>query len=274
MPKALIGLIAVLLMLGLLPFALIARSRAVRNGNLAVHMVFDMDKQPKFIAQRPAVMFADGRSMRPQVAGTVAREDLELRSETLDDAANPRPVDGQVTEMRMDSPEAYAAVMLGRVRSKAMTDAEFAALHPPADDKAMANDATFYVRTIPVQIAVTKDFLRRGQERFTIYCSPCHGLAGYGDGMVQQRALALQSAGSPEAAGWVAPQNLQEQKIHARPDGSLFNTISNGVRSMPPYDKQISILDRWAIVAYVRALQRSQDAPLDDLPAAIRAQYK
>ena len=274
MPKALIGLIAVLLMLGLLPFALIARSRAIRSGNTSVHLVLDMDKQPKFVAQRPSVMFADRRSMRPQVPGTVAQEDLELRSETLNDPANPRPVDPQTRELKIDSPEAYAALMLGRVRPQGMTDAEFDALKPPASDKAMAEDSAFYVRTIPPQIPVTSDFLHRGQERFTIYCTPCHGNSGYGDGMVHQHAAAIQASGSADASGWVQPQNLHEPKIHDRPDGSLFNTITNGIRTMPPYDKQISVLDRLAIVAYVRALQRSQDAPLEDMPPAVRDQYK
>ena len=67
------------------------------------------------------------------------------------------------------------------------------------------------------------------------------------------------------------PQNLNEAKISTRPDGSIFNTVSNGARTMPPYDKQISVPDRWAIVAYVRALEHSQNADLKDLSPADQA---
>ena len=109
--------------------------------------------------------------------------------------------------------------------------------------------------------------MHRGQERFNIYCLPCHGASGYGDGPVAQRAKGLQDAGTdPTAAsGWVQPQNLNEAKILSRPDGHIFNTITNGIRNMPAYDKQISVPDRWAIVAYLRAVERSQNARSGDL---------
>ena len=172
----------------------------------------------------------------------------------------------------IDSPEKYAALVLGRVRPAGMTDEQFGAMVPPAkpDDQ----EQMFYVKTIPAQIAVTMDFLKRGQERFIIYCSPCHGQSGYGDGMVARRAKGLQDAGSDAASGWVTPKNYHDDEMRQRPDGHIFNTITNGIRTMPPYDKQITVMDRWAIVAYVRALQRSQDAQLEDLPAADREKYK
>src|SRR5205823_2858225 len=106
------------------------------------------------------------------------------------------------------------------------------------------------------------------QERFNIYCAPCHGQSGYGDGPVALRAKSLKDAGVADAASaWVDPQNLHEAKIHTRPDGHIFNTITNGARTMPPYDKQISVLDRWAIIAYVRALEKSQNETNAPLPA-------
>ena len=67
--------------------------------------------------------------------------------------------------------------------------------------------------------------------------------------------------------GGGVPQNLNEQKIIDRPDGHIFNTITNGVRNMPAYDKQVGVTDRWYIVAYVRALERSQNARPEDMPA-------
>jgi mono/diheme cytochrome c family protein len=91
----------------------------------------------------------------------------------------------------------------------------------------------------------------RGKQRFEIYCSPCHGSAGHGDGMVARRAEEL-SEGT-----WVAPTNLHDARLLNEPIGHFFNVISNGVRNMPGYASQIPEADRWAIALYVRALQRT-----------------
>lgn len=89
--------------------------------------------------------------------------------------------------------------------------------------------------------------IERGYQRFNIYCAPCHGYAGDGQGMVSQHALALGVA--------FAAANLHDEPFLHMPDGRMFLTISNGVRAMPSYRAQIPVYDRWAIVAYVRALQ-------------------
>ena len=120
-----------------------------------------------------------------------------------------------------------------------------------------------WVETFPVRVDAT--LLHRGQERYGIYCSPCHGLSGYGDGIVARRADALQEG------TWVPPSSLHDPAVAARPVGHVFNTITNGIRTMPAYGAQIPEADRWAIVAYVRALQRSQHAALTDLPVDMRA---
>jgi hypothetical protein len=79
---------------------------------------------------------------------------------------------------------------------------------------------------------------------------------------VYYRSKAIKEAGVPGRESQLTdPQNLHDPKILSRPDGHIFNTITNGIRTMPPYDKQITILDRWAIVSYIRALQNSQNAP-------------
>jgi len=108
----------------------------------------------------------------------------------------------------------------------------------------------------------------RGRERFDIYCAVCHGASGYGDGMVSRRAIELAEQG---LANWTPPSSLHDDVVRTRPDGHLFNTITNGIRTMPAYGPQIPPTDRWAIVAYVRALQRSQRATLADVPADARA---
>jgi len=113
---------------------------------------------------------------------------------------------------------------------------------------------TFF-KDFPQQVKVDEALLHRGQERFNIYCSACHGVDGYGHGPVNERAVELQE---PK---WVQAANLHSDVVRSRPDGHLFNTITNGIRNMPGYAAQIPVSDRWAIVAYVRALQVSQDQP-------------
>ncbi|HEY4262308.1 MAG TPA: cytochrome c [Schlesneria sp.] len=100
---------------------------------------------------------------------------------------------------------------------------------------------------------VSDKLLNRGQQRFTIYCAPCHGAAGFGDGMVVQR-------------GFPAPPSYHISRLQTVPDGEVFKVISQGRGRMPPFGKRIEPQDRWAIVAYLRALQLSQSADLADLP--------
>jgi mono/diheme cytochrome c family protein len=114
-----------------------------------------------------------------------------------------------------------------------------------------------------VPLPITKERLLRGQQRFDIYCAPCHGLSGYGNGMVAVRAAEL---AEQQQARWVTPVSYHTDAIRAKEDGYFFNTITYGVRTMPPYGSQIPIEDRWAIVMYLRALQRSQWTRMEDVP--------
>ena len=113
-------------------------------------------------------------------------------------------------------------------------------------------------------VSVTMALMSRGQERYGIYCSPCHGLAGYGDGMVAQRATQLQEG------TWVPPSSFHTDTVRGKPDGEIYHIITHGVRKMPGYAAQIPPADRWAIVAYVRALQRSQHAAVEDVPEKLQ----
>lgn len=213
MPRFLVGLAALVTALALVPVALIVRARTMTSSQPRIHVVPDMDNQAKFRAQAANPMFADGRAMRPAVAGTVARGELRAN----------------------DSFER------GRVAGE-------------------------WITTFPV--AVDELLVRRGQERFDVFCAPCHGLAGYGDGIVARRAERLQEG------TWTPPSSVHTDLVRSRPVGHLFNTITNGVRNMPPYSAQIPVADRWAIVAYVRALQRSQHAQLADVPPELRSQVR
>jgi len=106
---------------------------------------------------------------------------------------------------------------------------------------------------------VTEAVMARGQERFNIYCSPCHGRTGLGDGMIVRR-------------GYRRPPPLAEDRLREMPPGHFFDVITNGFGAMPDYSAQIQAADRWAIVAYVRALQLSAHATVDEVPAAQRSQ--
>jgi mono/diheme cytochrome c family protein len=100
---------------------------------------------------------------------------------------------------------------------------------------------------------VTGDVLARGQERFNIFCAPCHGRVGDGNGVVVQR-------GFPQAA------SFHQDRLRKAAVGHFFDVITNGLPPMPSYASQIPARDRWAIIAYIRALQLSQDATIDDVP--------
>jgi len=123
-----------------------------------------------------------------------------------------------------------------------------------------------WVEAFPVR--VDRTLLARGRERYDIYCSPCHGLAGDGNGTVAVRADRLQEG------TWVPPLSLHDPTARGRPVGHLYNTITHGIRTMPSYGSQVPGADRWAIVAYVRALQRSRHAPASALSADEQARLR
>jgi mono/diheme cytochrome c family protein len=118
---------------------------------------------------------------------------------------------------------------------------------------------TNWVQTIP--IPVTQVLMARGQERYNINCSPCHGVLGDGKGITTKFGMAV-----------IADlHDAVTRKVPQQSDGELFNTLSYGKQLMQGYAASLTIQDRWAIVAYVRALQRSRLGTLDDVPADMRA---
>lgn len=213
LPRWLLFTILTAVVLSWVPLALVMRARVTTSSAPRIHVIPDMDNQPKFKTQSRNPLFADRRAMRPPVAGTVARGSL------LED---PSMGTGRVGEDWID--------------------------------------------VAPIDI--TSGVLERGRQRYEIFCSPCHGLVGFGDGMVAKRADELQEG------TWTPPTSFHSELIRERADGHLFNTITNGIRNMPGYGSQIPVEDRWAIVAYVRALQLSQNASIDDVPVETRAQLR
>ncbi len=164
----------------------------------------DMQDQPKFKPQRPSDFFADGRSGRPELDGTIARG--ELHEDT-----------------------AY-------YEGKDATGKEIDAFPLPVD----------------------KALLDRGHQRYDIYCSPCHGRLGNGLGMVERR-------------GFKQPPSYHIERLRNAAVGHFYDVITNGYGAMLNYSQQIQVRDRWAIVAYIRALQYSEDASVNDLSADARA---
>jgi len=125
----------------------------------------------------------------------------------------------------------------------------------------LRDDKVFYTGRTPedqfvteLPVPLTRELLTRGQTRFNAFCSPCHGRVGEGDGMVVQR-------------GFKYPTSFHETRLRESPVGYYFHIMTNGFGEMSSYAAQIPPADRWAIVAYVRALQASQHTPVDDLSA-------
>ncbi len=138
--------------------------------------------------------------------------------------------------------------------------------HTIARDELSENDPVHtgsdrggFLQTIP--LPVNTALLQRGRDRFNIYCSPCHGQTGDGYGMVRQRGF------------WI-PANLHTDRLRSVPPGYIYQVIKNGYGAMPDYGDQIPVNDRWAIVAYVRALQLSRNATLSDVPSPVREQLE
>lgn len=157
------------------------------------------------------------------------RVDAQEQSELFDDAMGARPlVEGAVPRGHLEEDDAYY---------RGVVDGLFVQ-HNPAE--------------------LTPPLLWRGRERFDIYCSPCHGRVGDGQGMIVQR-------------GFPAPPSFHDPRLRQAADGYLFDVISNGFGKMMPYRSQVETADRWAIVAYVRVLQLSQNASYEDVPPEQRS---
>ena len=116
-----------------------------------------------------------------------------------------------------------------------------------------------WAKDFPSQIKVNAELLERGAQRFSVYCTPCHGLSGHGDGMVSRRSAVS------EYGAWVV-SDLSSEKGLAHPIGEIFNIIGYGINTMPGYRAQVPPEDRWAIVAHVKSIQFSQSVDIAEIP--------
>jgi mono/diheme cytochrome c family protein len=180
----------------------------------------DMDRQPKYKPQAESDFFANGMTDRPLPANVVSR------GRTVDPAQE----------------------FLGA------DDHMYRGLKPGGS---AANGD--WARGFPEGIELNEVFLKRGQERFTLFCTPCHGRLGDGNGITKQYGMG-------------ATPSYHIDLIRNQAEGEIFNTITNGKNTMLGYGDRIPPRDRWAIIAYVRALQRAHQGTTDDVPPANRSE--
>ena len=166
----------------------------------------DMHVQPKYEPLDPSTFFADGRSARQPVPGTVARGELRIDQAMYAGKVNGAPVDS-------------------------------------------------------FPFPITRKDLERGRERYNIYCTPCHDYTGSGHGMIVER-------------GFPPPPSYHIDRLREAPVGHFFDVMTNGYGTMYSYASRISVKDRWRIAAYIRALQLSQHATLNDVPEKERTQLE
>ena len=199
----------------------------------------EMAGQPSYRPLRPSSYFEDGRSERPLVAGTVARGQLNTDVH-LHTGKWPREVQDLL----------QAGGMLGTAGGN------------PLGALAWAFERPLYADTFPMPI--TLSVLERGQERFNIYCAVCHDRAGTGRGMIVQRGFTQPPSYHTDESRGLRLQGIRV-KLRDAPVGYFFGVITHGYGAMPDYAEQVTVPDRWAIIAYIRALQLSQGAALADV---------
>jgi len=191
----------------------------------------DMDHQPKVKSQVPSTFYADGRANREPIAGTVPLGYAMPQHKS---------VDGSAGESQSPYKQVHFSGGVGYSDTGKM--------------------GTSWGTGIPLEI--TPEFIARGQERYKISCSVCHGDTGAGNGVAGKYGL-------------VGIANLHQDRIRQMADGEIFNTITHGKNTMMGYGDRIQVQDRWAIVSYIRALQKSQGgATINDVPATERAKLE
>jgi mono/diheme cytochrome c family protein len=200
--------------------------RGQKSTGSPIEVFPDMVRQPKVRAQAPLGFFADGRGGRVPVAGTI--------------------------------PIGYE---MPQIVTQASPDSGPAVVDPNARPRIGFSGGTDYYNTgkmganwgTGLPVPVTAELMERGRNRFNINCSVCHGLTAAGDGITKQFGLTTVAT-------------LQDERIRKMADGEIFNTITNGKNTMLSYGPNVTVSDRWAIIAYLRALQRSQNAAEGDVP--------
>lgn len=203
-----------------LPLALAGAVLALGGCESGMHEMYD---QPKDLPHTPSPLFADGNASRPQVAGTMPH-----------------------------SGGAWAGASSGRNGLVVAVPPAGPVSGVDAQGRPLARGGPAAAPGYANPLPITPQLLARGQDRFNIYCAPCHSRAGDGDGMIARR-------------GFPAPPSYHTARLRNAPDSHFYQVITKGYGVMYPYADRVAPRDRWAIVAYIRALQLSQHAPADAL---------
>jgi len=217
------------------------------------------------VADPAAEQAAPEPSTEPAVAEAGAAEpEMKDDAEPAEASVDNSTVD--TAEMPAESQPAQPPVEATQVEaSKETPTPEAAPLVPPAAAAATGINLP-WVTEFPLEVDAA--LVKTGKTKFEIYCSVCHGYAGDGDGLVHRRAEELQQG------YWQQPTSVHDPRIQAQEIGNIFYTISNGKGKMAGYAAVLSPKERWAIVAYVRALQRSRNASIEDVPVEMRAKVE
>ncbi|MBC7528267.1 MAG: cytochrome c [Chthonomonadaceae bacterium] len=196
-----------------------------------------MWRQPKVRPQQESDFFADGIASRLPVGKTIARGQLKEDEAFYTGYTSKAADKHEVSNAVQNGPVAYGT--------------------PPGQPIVGSGENNLGAKPLTyIPIAVNKEVIKRGQERFNIFCTPCHGKVGDGNGMIALRGLALRRP----------PGNYHTDRLRKMPVGHFYDVITNGYGSMYSYASRIQDpKDRWAIVAYIRVLQYSRNAPVTDL---------
>lgn len=208
--------------------------RGQRSTGSPIELFPDMVRQPKVRAQAPLGFFADNRGSRVPVAGTI-------------------PIGYEMPRPTAQASPGTSPLPSG---SELQHNLAFSVGNDYANTGRMG---TNWGTGIP--LPVTPELMRRGEQRFNINCAVCHGAAAAGNGVTKQFGLAT-------------VVSLQDERIRNMADGEIFNTITHGKNTMLAYGPNVTVNDRWAIIAYLRALQRSQNATAADVPPEARGELE
>ncbi len=216
--------------------------------------------------------FEDGQSARPLIPETVARGNLRTdnefytgktgaTAETLDsnDPSSSGQGSSAAETATASSGQDTETTATPRNEQGGGTGQDGIGTDGAASGEGAATFSSDLVTEMP--FPVTADVLARGQQRFNTFCAPCHARTGYGDGMIVRR-------------GFSPPPSLHDERLVNAPVGHFYDVITNGYGRMYSYASRIRPVDRWAIVAYIRALQLSQNATIDDVPEQERQQIQ
>lgn len=210
---------------------LIAGPQGKRSPNRPFEIFPDMDHQAKVKAQSPSRFFADGVGPRMPIAGTVPMGyDFPAVSANSTTGEGGKPGTGS----------SHPGISFGN-------DPSYQATGKMGDR---------WGDGIPVE--VNAKLMGLGRDKYSIYCSVCHGVTGHGNGVTSKY-------------GWNGIANYHDERIVAQPDGEIYNTITHGKNTMYGYGANLTLTERWAIVAYVRALQKAQRGTVADLTPEQRA---